>query len=290
MNNIAFGIAGWSYADWNGIVYPERVGDKLGFVSGYVDCIEINSSFYHPPSARTTSGWIRRIEGNEDFFFTAKLPMEITHRGLLDGTIISIVHEGFAPISEAGKLRHLLAQFKYDFANSPENLKYLRDIQSSFADLADIVLELRHNSWQSPSTLARLDSMGVAVANLDYPTGRDSFNLRECRVGRRRYMRLHGRNSEAWFDRNAGRNETYNYFYSNAELQDIADRAESLKEGAENLTVIANNHFEGKALANILQLKAMMTGEKQSVPEGLFERYPELRQTASDGCKTNFLV
>jgi len=42
--------------------------------------------------------------------------------------------------------------------------------------------------------------------------------------------------------------------------------------------VIANNHFEGKAAVNGLQLKHMLTGRKVKAPETLVERYPELRE------------
>ena len=48
---IRIGIAGWDYPDWDGIVYPSpprRGFDRLAWAAGYVDAIEINSSFYRP--------------------------------------------------------------------------------------------------------------------------------------------------------------------------------------------------------------------------------------------------
>jgi uncharacterized protein YecE (DUF72 family) len=119
------------------------------------------------------------------------------------------------------------------------------------------------------------------VANLDYPQARASFNLAECRVGADRYLRLHGRNAAAWFDKKAGRDETYNYYYSHAELEGIRQRAETLRRDSRSLTVVANNHFQAKEVANILQLKAMMTGRKVPVPPGLLARYPELKDIAA---------
>lgn len=65
---IHFGIAGWSYADWNGIVYPRKKIDQLAYVSRFVDCIEINSMFYRPPISRRTRSWQQRTETREDFF------------------------------------------------------------------------------------------------------------------------------------------------------------------------------------------------------------------------------
>src|SRR5512134_3482872 len=78
------GIAGWSYPDWEGIVYTDPKADQLEYVSGYVDCIEINSSFYRPPVERTTQSWLRRTAGRPAFFFTAKLHQSFTHEGKID--------------------------------------------------------------------------------------------------------------------------------------------------------------------------------------------------------------
>ena len=39
--SIHIGIAGWSYPDWQGIVYTRKL-DPLAYVSTFVDCIEIN--------------------------------------------------------------------------------------------------------------------------------------------------------------------------------------------------------------------------------------------------------
>jgi uncharacterized protein YecE (DUF72 family) len=50
---VYIGIAGWSYPDWSGIVYTGSKIDQLQFVSSFVDCIEINSTFYRPPFEKT---------------------------------------------------------------------------------------------------------------------------------------------------------------------------------------------------------------------------------------------
>jgi len=45
--------------------------------------------------------------------------------------------------------------------------------------------------------------------------------------------------------------------------------------------VIANNHFEGKAVANALQLTKLISDHPIPVPENLAARYPELEQIAA---------
>ena len=83
LRDIRVGPAGWSYADWRGRVYPEGAGtkfDTLALVAKYFDTVEINSSFYHPPSPETARSWLRRVEHNPNFIFTAKLFQAFTHQ------------------------------------------------------------------------------------------------------------------------------------------------------------------------------------------------------------------
>jgi uncharacterized protein YecE (DUF72 family) len=277
-----FGVAGWSYADWVGCVYPTRLAakDQLAYLAGYVDLIEINSSFYRPPSPHSAELWVERVASHPEFFFTAKLHQDVTHRGLIDPSTARAFEEGFAPLAAAGKLRQLLAQFRYDFSDSPERRGHLRAIRDRFGGLAEIVLELRHNSWQGPDALEFLASLGVTVANLDYPMARDSFSLRECRIGANGYFRLHGRNRKAWFDRNAGRDETYDYLYSPEELVEIRERILALALAYKSLSVVTNNHFRGKEVANALELKSMVLGTNVRVPPDLLLAYPRLERIA----------
>ena len=43
---------------------------------------------------------------------------------------------------------------------------------------------------------------------------------------------------------------------------------------------MTNNHFEGKAGVNALQLKHMLTGQRVKAPEPLLRHYPELKNFA----------
>ncbi|NIM13116.1 MAG: DUF72 domain-containing protein, partial [Candidatus Aminicenantes bacterium] len=57
---IYIGIAGWSYPDWKGIVYTNSKIDQLEYISRFVDCLEINSTFYRPPFEKTTKSWLQK--------------------------------------------------------------------------------------------------------------------------------------------------------------------------------------------------------------------------------------
>ena len=79
---IRVGVAGWSYDDWGGPVYPApcpRSFDTLAYLASCVDCIEINSSFYRPPAARSAESWVRRTAHFPAFTFTVKLWRRFTH-------------------------------------------------------------------------------------------------------------------------------------------------------------------------------------------------------------------
>ncbi len=284
--NVAVGVAGWSYPDWNGFVYPAGVGDKLRFVSRYVDMIEINSTFYRPPVPRLAASWRDRTSDRTDFFFTAKLHRDITHGGLLEPGMVQAFHEGLAPLAEAGRLRHLLAQFPWTFQDAPASRQRVQDICGAFGAMAQVTFEFRHDTWQSQSALQFVENLGAGIVNLDCPTARHSFHMRQCLVGRNAYFRLHGRNAAAWFSRTAGRDETYNHLYTEGEIDEISQRARELAGMSATLTVVANNHYQGKELVAALQIKSRLSGRRLAVPELLRHRYPQMEDCADQGTGT----
>ena len=276
---VYIGIAGWSYPDWKGIVYTKPGIDQLEYVSGFVDCIEINSTFYRPPSEKNSKSWLKRTANRPGFFFTAKLNRDFTHEGKIDAEMVRQFHTGFEPMLEENKLRHLLVQFRYDFADCADNRRLLSQIIKHFSDNFNLAVEVRHKSWQQKEALNFLEDLGVSVCNLDYPTTYNSFDLQHCTVGKNGYFRLHGRNEEKWFSKSS-RDETYNYYYDKDELAQIKQRIDKLANAYETLTIIANNHYRGAELANALELKVLLGGQKQPVPEGLLKAYPNLAEIA----------
>ncbi len=276
---VYIGIAGWSYPDWKGIVYTSSKIDQLEYISRFVDCLEINSTFYRPPFEKTTKSWLQKTSKRQDFFFTAKLHRSFTHEGRIDAEIVKHFHRGFEPFLEAGKLKHLLVQFRYDFDDTSRNRRHLTEIVRNFSEAFDLAVEVRHKSWQMPDALQFLEGLGVSVCNLDYPTTWNSFDMQQCTIGKDGYFRMHGRNVGKWFSK-AGRDETYDYYYNEDELTQIKQRVDALAKAFETLTVIANNHYRGAELANALELKVLISGQKQLVPEGLLRTYPNLEAIA----------
>ena len=79
---ILVGPAGWSYADWEGIVYPRskpRGFHEAAYLAQFFDTIEINTSFYNPLRAEVVKAWVENVQRNPSFQFTAKLWKRFTH-------------------------------------------------------------------------------------------------------------------------------------------------------------------------------------------------------------------
>ena len=81
---ILVGPAGWSYSDWNGVLYPAprpRDFHEAEYLAEFFDTIEINTSFYQPLRPEIATQWLGYIAGNRQFLFTAKLWQKFTHEG-----------------------------------------------------------------------------------------------------------------------------------------------------------------------------------------------------------------
>jgi uncharacterized protein YecE (DUF72 family) len=81
MSEVLLGTCGWSYAEWEGILYPTKRA-KLKQYSSTFRTAEIDSTFYALPSEGTVLGWVRCTP--RDFVFSAKLPQTITHKKTIE--------------------------------------------------------------------------------------------------------------------------------------------------------------------------------------------------------------
>ena len=94
------------------------------------------------------------------------------------------------------------------------------------------------------------------------------------------YIRLHGRNRKNWFRKDAGRDARYDYLYGEEEISEWEERARRMLSSVKNLFIITNNHFQGQALVNALQLKSRLDAAAPEVPPDLLRTYPVLRNIA----------
>jgi uncharacterized protein YecE (DUF72 family) len=277
------GPAGWSYSDWDGVVYPARRGRgfrPLQYLARYFNAVEINTSFYRIPSPSLCEKWAEEVEPFDDFLFSAKLWQDFTHvREALDTRSLNQWHSAMEPLRRAGRLGAVLVQFPWSFKRTRPNAKYLDALTLALAP-DPLAIEMRHDSWNSADFLAWLRERGHAFCNIDQPRLGHCLPPTEHVTAPLTYIRLHGRNTENWFREEADVAERYKYLYSKEEIGDWVERFRRLIEKAEKVFVITNNHTEGRAVVNALQIKAMLTDSKVEAPPGLVRRYPELADFA----------
>ena len=276
------GTAGWSYKDWEGIVYPEKKGvnfHPLIYLSRYINTVEVNSSFYRPPAHHVSLSWTKRVANIPDFLFTVKLHQIFTHqRKDFSQKDVDIFKFGIEPLHSKGRLGAIFIQFPWSFAYTTSHIDYLIQIFRFFFGYP-MALEVRHGSWNQEDFFKLLSENKVSYCNIDQPVFQNSIEPSSIStIPEFSYVRLHGRNYKNWFKENAGRDARYDYLYSKNELEGWVERIKNLGKKSAKIFVITNNHYRGQALANALQIKNMITGDKLDIPGSLLEQFPALKE------------
>ena len=292
---IRIGTAGWSYKDWEGVFYPPEVQRRkvhpLEYLAHFFDVVEINTSFYGPLKPELVKLWVRRAAAaNPAFQFTAKLLRSFTHSpvAVMEPTSAATirptdedeaaVREGLDALAGEGKLGALLIQFPVSFKNTLLNREYLDTLLRQFIEYPRVV-EVRHSSWDNSDTLAEFTHKSVAFCNIDQPVIGESLEPTEHVTAPIGYVRLHGRNYKEWFESD-NRDDRYNYLYTPKELEDWKGKIETVARKAQTTYVITNNHYQGRAGVNALELKSILGGKRVKAPETLLQNYPDLKRFA----------
>ena len=274
---ILVGTAGWSYPDWEGIVYPRASStERLRSAVEFLDCVEIDSSFYRPPTPRMAANWIKVAGTHPDFRFLAKAWQRFTHQrdSKWSQAEFDLFAGGLAPLRDAGRLEALLFQFPWSFRNEPRNRDWLDALAEAFAGWP-VAIEVRHDSWTDEFFRER----ELIFCNIDQPRLNHCLPLTAIATAATGYYRLHGRNAKNWFreqqDAYGGR---YDYLYSEAELDELLPQIRRVAERTKKTFVIFNNHKDAKAFANALQLKIRLQPDAPArAPASLLAAYPALR-------------
>ena len=285
-HEIRIGPAGWSYTDWERIVYPSpRPHDfhEPAYLAQFFDTIEINTSFYQPIRPKLAEQWINHVAANPRFQFTAKVWQKLTHRTDATAEDIKSVREGFEVLRDAKRLGAVLLQFPFSFHDTPENLARIERLAEQFREYP-LVVEVRHSSWNDSAVERLLRRYGIGLCNIDQPIIGRSLRPSERTTSEVGYVRLHGRRYDTWFadDPEIPRHERYNYLYDIQELRPWAERIKRVAERAKSTFVITNNHYEGKGVVNALDLLHLLGRGKVKVPQPLRQHYPHLEKIADE--------
>jgi len=281
---IRVGPAGWSYPDWDGKVWP-RTKTKdfhgLPFLARYLTCMEVNSSFYALPKPKVVGRWADLLEPFEDFAVIMKLYRDFTHGPWVETEATQnakTYQQALVPLERKKKLKGILVQFPITFLHGREEIFRLGRIRRLFEG-KPLILEVRHHSWFERPVLSELRGLGYSLAYIDLPEAWNHPPPDHPATGPIGYLRLHGRNSQHWFSAQSGRDQKYDYLYSPPEIGQLAYRVDSIAKRSEETYVVTNNHFEGKAVANALELRFLLEGRRKvAAPATLVETYPHLKE------------
>jgi uncharacterized protein YecE (DUF72 family) len=264
---VRVGTCAWS--DHTGF-YPSglRPADRLPYYARFFPLVEVDSTFYHPTSARQTGLWAARTP--QGFRFHVKAYRVLTWH---DRTAIpdpatlrehaAAFRAAVAPLHDAGKLAALHFQFPPWFVVGPDTRAYLEAVREALPDLP-LAVEFRHRSWFAPqqtdATLALLAALGVAHTVCDEPqVGQGSVpTVWAVTWPRLAVVRFHGRNRTTWYRRTPTTGERFRYRYSREELAACLEPLRELARQADAVHVLFNNNYQDSAVRNAAELAELL--------------------------------
>ena len=154
---IRAGTSGWSYKEWKGHFYPEKLAakDMLRYYAGHFPTVEVNNTFYRMPNLTTLEGWAAEVP--EDFSFVLKATKRITHDKRLKDVQDSVDYL----LRTAGTLGPKLGPFLVQLPpNMKKDVPRLRDFLAGLT--ARAAFEFRHSSWHDDEVYGVLRERNMA--------------------------------------------------------------------------------------------------------------------------------
>ncbi len=290
MGEVLIGTASWTDKSLLGSGwYPSGVtsaADRLRFYAEHFALVEVDSTYYFPPSEKNSQLWAERTPAG--FTFNVKafslltqhptkadalykdLPRPEGKKNVypddLEANTIDEVWDRFLsalePLRAAGKLGALLFQFPPWFVIARKNKDYILECAKRAAPL-QIAVELRHNSWMpdenQKETLDFLEGHGLPYVCVDMPQGfKSSLPPVVAATADLAMVRFHGRNEEVWEKKTRTAAERFEYEYSQRELRGWVPKLEEMSSEAKETHAIMNNCFRNYAVKNARQLATLV--------------------------------
>ena len=290
----------------SGRFYPQGVSSaeaRLRYYAEQFDIVEVDSTYYAPPSARNSELWAARTPAH--FVFNVKAFGLLTHhpavaerlpdwlrnalpeeaRGrrnvyakdfsaaLLDD-VWELHREALAPLAAAGKLGAVLFQFPPWFVRSRVNRAYLQHLPERLPGWP-LAVEFRGGGWlddgAADDTFRLLEGSGLTYVGVDEPQGFPNSSPPLTVVTAPLAMvRLHGRNADTWESRTGAASDRFKYLYSDAELEEWVPRVHELAAQSQAVHVLFNNNYEDWGMQNARRM-AHLLGVEQRPPQTRLE-------------------
>ncbi|HKZ20099.1 MAG TPA: DUF72 domain-containing protein [Acidimicrobiia bacterium] len=280
-DNIRIGTCSWTDPTLTKTddFYPrERMTaeERLSFYADQFPIVEVDSTYYAPPSEKTAGLWVERTPA--DFIFDIKafrlltqhptppaalwkdfredLPPELSEKKniymrdlprTLQADAVARFREGLMPLHSAGKLGVVLFQMPPFVYPTRGSFGYLKWATEHLADF-QIAVEFRNGRWldeaNQSDTLDFLRRHNLAYVCVDEPQGfKSSVPPVTAATAPIAEIRFHGRNAENWERKGITAAERFRYDYSKKELAEWVPRVRELSDQAETVSVLMNNCY-----------------------------------------------
>jgi uncharacterized protein YecE (DUF72 family) len=282
-----------------GRFYPPGVTSaeaRLRYYAEQFDIVEVDATYYAPPSVRNSELWAARTP--DDFVFNVKAFAWLTHHaasperlpdwlrnrlpdevrgkrnvyardiGAPEQELVWQLHrEALEPLAAAGKLGAVLFQFPPWFVRSREHRDYLRALPERLPGWP-LAVEFRGGGWMdedaAADTLSLLEAAGLAYVGVDEPQGFPNSTPPLAAVTAPLAMvRLHGRNTETWEVRTGAASDRFKYLYAEKELHEWVPRVRGLATRARTVHVLFNNNYEDWGMQNARRMAHLLGVERQ---------------------------
>jgi uncharacterized protein YecE (DUF72 family) len=268
----------------DGHFYPPeaRTAEKrLQFYASRFPLVEVDSTYYFPPSEQNSVLWIARTP--PEFTFNIKAYSLLTnhptraesiykdlqpqlpegkrrvYRDKLPDEVVEEVWQRFRdalmPLHSAGKLGAVLFQFPQWFVISKKSKAYIEECTGRLPDYR-VAVEFRHKSWMeernAEETLSFLEDHDLPYVCVDMPQGFDSSipPVAATTAQDLAMVRFHGRSAEAWASKAETASERFRYDYTKDELSEWVPRIDALAGQARETHVLMNNCYQDFAVRN----------------------------------------
>jgi uncharacterized protein YecE (DUF72 family) len=294
MGDILIGTASWTDKSLLGSGwYPkgaDSAEERLRFYASRFPLVEVDSTYYFPPSEKNSELWVERTP--PDFTFNIKMFSLLTQHPTkpealykdmdkpdkkqiylkdLEPRVVDEVWDRFLsalePLREAGKLGALLAQFPPWFTIGRGNRDYILEVAKRSAPIP-IAVEFRNKTWMSPEnqqeTLSFLEGHDLPYVAVDMPQGFvSSIPPVTAVTSDLAAIRFHGHNDAEW--ESGSVQKRFKYLYSEDELKEWAPRIHRMADEAKATHVLMNNCYSDFAQRNAKVLADLLTGGGASV-------------------------
>jgi uncharacterized protein YecE (DUF72 family) len=266
---ILLGTSSFRAAGWEGSFYPRgiRPVDCLSFYAEHFSTVEVDSTFYACPTARTVTNWYQRTP--RGFIFSVKVPQTVTHEKLLVGCDAELAEFLTAMDLLGEKLGPIVLQFPFlDRWRSPTPDTFLAVLAPFLKKLPKdrkFAVEIRNRAWLEARLTDLLREHRVALVLQDLSTMPGPVEL-----ARRfdpittdwTYIRWLG-------DRKAIEKLTQTWDKTvvdrTAELKSWVDYCDQVRKRGVLIYAYANNHYAGHSPTTIKQFRDLW--RERGLPE-----------------------